>query len=944
MSRWYQLSNLRIALSWLGVLWLLVASAVAAYDYGGILPVTQWWLTLSGLPLALLQMPFAYRELTTNRKALWFLAILTFAVLACHLYRMHVPHWIAWPVTPGVQSIRHDFVIPSQIPIADRSIAIGLTPHLTANAISVWSLGVMAAFIAAFSLHSRQTIVIWLVGFSIIAATLSFYGIATSLDRQLLPSGYRHSELAPGGQPFATFVNRNNAAGVLCLGICAVIGLTVLKIRAISRANARGVWYPGAASKFGQISRYASDPGFVALSALFLLIAAGTMVSGSRGGFVTLLITCIATVLKFSGERRWLTIALVLVCGIGTVVLVQWLGIHNTVVSRFESLIDDQASGGDSPNSRLTHWLDGLRAVAFYMLLGSGLGTYRYAYLPMQQYSFGAWYMNADNLWLELLVETGFAGLIVIVSLFGILLATSREMTSKRVTFRTLLGALGFSLTVTLLCSQFFDFGLLLPAMMIPAAALAMSAISYSQYGQQSQAQSASLLLGGGEKRFYGARVHGLGHQSVRTAKMLVRSPKSIPSVFSRSKFLRSFQNFWHGLKIRQQIAWALRYITRRPAIRNLIGVQWARPLSVAVSVIVVGQAIWSLGTLYDASVVMALDYKLRDWDYGQIASRKVLDELESEIPAQLERSPHHPELLRLSAEISLLSLRADLTAQILEISPELGPQRAWERSALSNIRTYLTRDKNAKLTDLLSPQQIALLKTSRGELLTALDDNPLDDLLRFRLLQSDFIAPDDRAPLVAQYLRIRPRDEMSLWKLATLVSPEGNGQAVAPIVRQLLTEHPHRLSSVIQWLGEDRRLLNSSPLSDWIPENRPDLLVEAIRQRKADLAPEQLQAAYDQAKGWLQDNPLLPTTVHRFTSARLAMLQEQWQDAMKYWQEAVQLQPQRIDWKIEQLQCVVATGQPRLALEMAREYAHQHPRDPLLQKQLDELQKSIVQ
>jgi len=155
------------------------------------------------------------------------------------------------------------------------------------------------------------------------------------------------------------------------------------------------------------------------------------------------------------------------------------------VRERLASLGDPAAA----TEGRLVHWRDTSGAVLDFPMLGTGLGTYRYANLPYQRHQGDAWYVNADNHYFEMLVETGVIGLVLY--LFGFAatgLAAGYLMRSDRLELRTA-GIVGMFITASQAVQALTDFGLL-----IPANALTFAVLSGSVCGAACRAANAQRL------------------------------------------------------------------------------------------------------------------------------------------------------------------------------------------------------------------------------------------------------------------------------------------------------------------------------------------------------------------------------------------------------------------------------------------------------------------
>ena len=223
--------------------------------------------------------------------------------------------------------------------------------------------------------------------------------------------------LRNGGVPFASYVNRNHAAGLLNMAVACVAGLAVFEARAWrSRKSAKAVWpEPGAVP---QIPMFCFAAG-----ALLIVSVAATLSRGgilAMGAGVTMAVLASSRELKFQGMVGILGVSVVAVIAVG------WLGFQRALESRLETI-----SGGTVlQESRLEHWKDTWGAVQDSPIVGSGLGSYRWVNRPYQRSDFGVWFANADNQYFEWLVETGWIGIAILLSGIGLALYYLRQLRS----------------------------------------------------------------------------------------------------------------------------------------------------------------------------------------------------------------------------------------------------------------------------------------------------------------------------------------------------------------------------------------------------------------------------------------------------------------------------------------------------------------------------------
>lgn len=218
--------------------------------------------------------------------------------------------------------------------------------------------------------------------------------------------------------PFATFVNPNNAAGWICLSFAIAAGWISFYLRSASSYrqqplhNAR---LPLSDRLWNMIV-----PFFAELTAWKILafgamafLAAGVAATRSRGGILALVAGVILTALLSSSLKRIpLILTVLFVCAGGTYATLRWLELDKGVVSELRTLRDlDKAAG-----SRPRHWYDSLHVLGDFPVTGAGLGAYRFTTLPYQSQHTGRWYRYADNNFVDLAVEGGLVGLFLFVA------------------------------------------------------------------------------------------------------------------------------------------------------------------------------------------------------------------------------------------------------------------------------------------------------------------------------------------------------------------------------------------------------------------------------------------------------------------------------------------------------------------------------------------------
>lgn len=286
---------------------------------------------------------------------------------------------------------------------------------------------------------------------------------------------YWRIPLTQGGQPFASYVNRNNAAGYLCLCLACACGLA-FGLYQKHRNSAHGVpsrVKPSPRTTRGRAPQPHDENDLVYLWTMVvvaMLLALGVLATASRGGFLALVGTMVVLIvmigMKVSGRAAMFGTVAAIALAIGGLI---WLGLGTSVKARLDTLRDIERI----TDSRPQHWADTIRAVADFPVLGTGLGTYRYAHRPYQSHRSIVTYFNADNEYVEWIVEGGLVGIAIVLAFAVHLLFVSRRLLARKygpaaidVGTMLLLGLVGqATLAVT-------DFGISLPANMLLAAAI----------------------------------------------------------------------------------------------------------------------------------------------------------------------------------------------------------------------------------------------------------------------------------------------------------------------------------------------------------------------------------------------------------------------------------------------------------------------------------------
>lgn len=361
--------------------------------------------------------------------------------------------------------------------------AISLYPSATRRELYLLALATAAFSLGAIVVVDRIPMAIVGVAIAINGAALAFFGLVQQLtfDGKLFWS----ISLTEGGAPFASYVNRNNAAGMLNMCLACAIGWTVWGMvhETYWLQHRRGTRNPG--GPFPP-ARTPSDGWGVArglfvrlltpLARLNLPIAAGLTAAGcitagvfsslSRGGMVALIgasvVTLVAVALAGRWRHSWLgPILLPIVLG---ALLIDYVNRGESVIQRAAMVLDDQARGADG---RWEIWADARLAATDLLPMGSGLGTFRYAYRLYEQQAHRVWFYHAENQYVQTLVEAGVPGVLLLLAALLLLATACWHLLRARDPWSYALGIAGVFALASQAIHALFDFGLYLPANML---------------------------------------------------------------------------------------------------------------------------------------------------------------------------------------------------------------------------------------------------------------------------------------------------------------------------------------------------------------------------------------------------------------------------------------------------------------------------------------------
>ncbi|TWU01838.1 O-Antigen ligase [Neorhodopirellula pilleata] len=349
----------------------------------------------------------------------------------------------------------------------DAEMSVSVSPGDTAHVAALLTILLPLCWAGSIVFHGRNRLKMLLSAIAIAGASVAILGFYRKLDPTADLWIFR-----PKATSFAGFVNRNNAALMLNLGLAASLGLLSWRMMALHQIELDDPDF-----EFNDLVALISDRESLTGLLSGTCCSAGLLINGSRGGLVAAIFGLVLAFGYVRPRRGLLSIpVLFLVLAASVAILVTPMQLNLESLQRME-LISAEADTLQS-DGRLTHWQDGWKAAMAYLPGGSGVSTYGYAYLPYQDASAGAWFEHADNLWLEMFVETGAIGVLVAAMMLGFLLISVNRLALSVDPLDQGLRVACWYMIAAVVVSQFFDFGLAMPANLFAVVLLSTAVVS----------------------------------------------------------------------------------------------------------------------------------------------------------------------------------------------------------------------------------------------------------------------------------------------------------------------------------------------------------------------------------------------------------------------------------------------------------------------------------
>ena len=360
------------------------------------------------------------------------------------------------------------------VPESERNLAWSIEPLHTRGA--VVSLLLCGLFVwigqVVFSDPRKQLwLFIAMTAIGILIACVGIQGAISYKEENFL--GLR------SGGSFATFVSKNSAGGFYNVCIAGCLGLLGWTLLNTERSSKDTRYRFAEKSLISKIRGFAEDSladlNTAQISAVLCLvgIVAALLISLCRGAAVSalgaILIASLIANAKNRSRGSWAVAVIVTTAFVACMVGFQ---VDDKAYARLESLSEIDIEN-ELREGRAYIWSVAWKAMKFYGWLGSGLGTFHFAYLPFQEPSSQAWFYHAESLYAQCGVELGYLGIVVLVlALIKILSGLQRPSAKDNwgLAFPSKLA--GVYLVISQAFHSFVDFAIILPALFVPACVL----------------------------------------------------------------------------------------------------------------------------------------------------------------------------------------------------------------------------------------------------------------------------------------------------------------------------------------------------------------------------------------------------------------------------------------------------------------------------------------
>lgn len=423
---------------------LLGVAVLSPWAFGGV----EAWALLLIDGAVLLAACLRLRESPRRGRDLLGTPHAAIAALACLAMIQAAPLPWAWPGALGIGAGRvlGDPGPPVPAPASTLSVLPGASTVAAARIASGWLVFLAASGLGggAAPLH-RLALLMTANG-----AAMALFAMIQAMTWDGRIFGLRGSPIADGWRTGGPFVGHNALAAYLNLALGLGVGLLLA-----------GAKRPAVAGPRRLLGSFNPWPAYASAVILFGLVG-----SHSRSGLIAAVVTAVAVAVLLRREARRTVIA---IGGMAAVVATLLLAAGDRSPFQRLATVMDRESYGD----RLEIWGAAARAWSHAPWLGSGFGAFATAVAPESRHDRGVAYARAENEYLDVLVEGGIVGLVLVLAAAGSILAGSlRAMRDARTPHDRALIAGGLFGLIALAVQSAADFsphiaGVAMPALVV---------------------------------------------------------------------------------------------------------------------------------------------------------------------------------------------------------------------------------------------------------------------------------------------------------------------------------------------------------------------------------------------------------------------------------------------------------------------------------------------
>ncbi len=900
---------------------LALLPAIVVWDYGGVLPWTQWAACGAVTVLGLLSVPVIWLRRREYRPLQLVMPAIAGAVVVI-AFAQSIPVFssINRFLSPGVDRAYRDWV-PRAIREELRDSEIAADANVAANretAIADYAVDrhptsvcsartrqslVMPIVVAAvllisiFLVRDQRTLAVVLLITAFSGTAVAVFGLLDEV--RVVAPGDAEKLITPTGRnaaPFGPFVNQNNAGGFLNMTLAATIGLLVWSIRMAARQTVVDPQYQIAPENaweriVGKLSTMIRNLDGRAIGVLFMALIqiVGIAGSQSRGALVAAVAGGLVVAIQFASRNR--TISPALVIGVTMfLIATRWMLIYLGLTDKVDARVDSIFTLSEgSQVGRIGLIADGISAGLHYLPGGSGLGTFEYAFLPYNvRTTGGSHFLHAESMPVEWFVEGGVWLIALIVAGVVAMMKVLSIMASHRRSQFAALTAMGWFLMVSQVVACCFDFGILLPANYLTAAIL-------------------------------------VGALLAMMPPMTEPSPSGIRSKRIQNQPIRSFN--------------------------PIVPITMAAATGAAL----IGATMTAAGTAHDSFAILRIERWFESFDNAKsrVASLPPLT-IETSQPSSDPQRDFMTAVYQLTREESVTeatktaSLRTDLPNDA-KLDPEtLIRLRTDPRLSVRRMMTIEKRSRNGQDDAiLLGPgQDLATIRDARLLAISALVRCPLLPFVRIPLVKTDFVrrtkfgedSTDATAELTLRLatdqVRLQPKNPIILEQMIRLCVVSPGMDYVGPFVKQLMEVAPDRFASIWPMIGGQADV-------DRFAEMIPDQIDAILRVAESTRVPEPIRKRMlDRASAILAKPNAggLSEDEWAHASARVAIAGQDSDRAIESLEQAVRIAPSNGRYRDQLIQLLVQQKRYDEAITHLNRAIIQRPNDPSLLQTLKQV------